>query len=98
MIRSFKNLGTEDIFDGKDSSSARKICPQSLWQQAARKLDLLDSVTTLDELRVPPGNRLEKLKGDRQGQFSIRINDQYRICFIWTDMEPEEVEIVDYHG
>jgi len=98
MIRSFKSSGTEDIFNGKDSSVARKICPQSLWKRAARKLDLLDSVTNLDELRVPPGNRLEMLKGDRQGQFSIRINDQYRICFIWTDMEVDEVEIVDYHG
>jgi toxin HigB-1 len=97
MIRSFKNAGTEDIFNGKDSSVARKICPKALWKQAVRKLDLLDSVTTLNELRVPPGNRLERLKGDRQEQYSIRINDQYRICFIWADMEADEVEIVDYH-
>jgi proteic killer suppression protein len=98
MIRSFKNSGTEDIFNGKSSPSARKVCPPSLWKQAGRKLDLLDSVTTLDELRVPPGNRLEGLKGDRKGQFSIRINNQYRICFVWTDAGPDEVEIVDYHG
>ncbi|MBW4692750.1 MAG: type II toxin-antitoxin system RelE/ParE family toxin [Lyngbya sp. HA4199-MV5] len=70
----------------------------SLWKQARRKLDLLDSVITVDELRVPPGNRLEGLKGDRKGQFSIRINDQYRICFVWTEAEPDDVEIVDYHG
>ena len=98
MIRSFKNSGTEDIFNGKSSQSARKICPASLWKRAVRKLDLLDSVITLDELRVPSGNRLEGLRGDRKGQFSIRINDQYRICFVWTDVGPDEVEIVDYHG
>jgi len=97
MIRSFKNTGTEDVFNGHSSPAARRICPSSLWQRAGRKLDLLDSVIALDELRVPPGNRLEGLKGDRQGQFSIRINDQYRICFVWTDSGPDEVEIVDYH-
>jgi len=64
---------------------------------AARKLDLLDSAISLDELRVPPGNRLEALSGDRKGQHSIRINDQYRICFVWTDTGPDEVEITDYH-
>lgn len=98
MIRSFKNSGTEDIFNAKSSQAARKVCPPSLWKQARRKLDLLDSVITVDELRVPPGNRLEGLKGDRKGQFSIRINDQYRICFVWTETEPDDVEIVDYHG
>jgi toxin HigB-1 len=97
MIRSFKNAGTEDVFNGRFSLAARKICPSSLWQRASRKLDLLDSVIALDELRVPPGNRLEGLKGDRKRQFSIRINDQYRICFVWTDAGPDEVEIVDYH-
>lgn len=96
MIRSFKDPGTEDIFNGHNTRSARKTCPQGLWPVAARKLDLLDSVTTLTELRVPPGNRLEALTGDRQGQYSIRINDQYRICFVWAD-EPDDVEIVDYH-
>jgi proteic killer suppression protein len=64
---------------------------------ATRKLDLLDSVDSLDELRVPFGNRLEALAGDRKGQHSIRINDQYRICFVWTDNGPDDVEIVDYH-
>ena len=97
MIGSFKNAGTEDIFDGNDSKSARKICPQSLWRRASRKLDQLDSVVSLDELRVPPGNKLEALKGDRDEQFSIRINDQYRICFTWTAKGPDDVEIVDYH-
>lgn len=62
-----------------------------------QKLDQIDSAEALDDLRIPPGNRLEALKGDRQGQHSIRINEQYRICFIWTEAGPEKVEIVDYH-
>jgi toxin HigB-1 len=97
MIVSFKDEGTEDIFNGKNTKAARKTCPQSLWKSAARKLDQLDSVTTLNELRIPPGNWLEALRGNRKGQHSIRINDQYRICFIWTDSGPDKVEIVDYH-
>lgn len=97
MIRSFKHKGVEDIFNGKNSKVARKTCPRSLWKIAGRKLDQLDSVTELDELRIPPGNRLEALKGTRLGQFSIRINEQYRICFFWVDEEPVDVEIVDYH-
>jgi proteic killer suppression protein len=97
MIVSFKNEGTEDIFNGENTKAARKTCPGSSWKVAARKLDQLDSVTVLDELRVPPGNRLENLTGDRKGQHSIRINDQYRICFVWTDAGPDAVEIVDYH-
>ena len=73
------------------------MCPQALWKTAARKLDQLDSVSVLDELHVPPGNRLEVLAGKRKGQHSIRINDQYRVCFVWTDQGPDRVEIVDYH-
>ena len=97
MTRSFRNKGTEDIFDGRQTKAARKTCPQSLWRIAARKLDQLDSVTVLEELSVPPGNRLEALTGGRKGQYSIRINDQYRICFEWTGTDPVEVEVVDYH-
>ncbi|NJN97249.1 MAG: plasmid maintenance system killer protein [Anaerolineales bacterium] len=97
MIRTFKNMGTEDIFYGKNSSAARQTCPQNLWKIAARKLDQLDSVNALAELRIPPGNRLEALSGDRKGYYSIRINNQYRICFTWAETEPDEVEIVDYH-
>ena len=97
MIRSFKNQATEDIFNGINSRSARKTCPQTLWRIAFRKLDQLDSAEALDDLRVPPGNRLEMLKGDGQGQHSVRINDQYRICFVWTETGPSEVEIADYH-
>ena len=97
MIQSFKNTGTEDIFNGENTKGARKICPNSIWKIAARKLDQLDSVTALSELRIPPKNKLEALSGDRKGQHSIRINDQYRICFVWTDSGPDQVEIVDYH-
>ena len=97
MIQSFKNRATEDIFNGRASKEARKICPQHLWAIAARKLDRLDSVMALDELRVPPGNRLELLSADRKGQYSIRINNQYRICFKWTETGPTDVEITDYH-
>ena len=97
MIQSFKNAGTEDVFNGENTRAARRTCPDSLWKVAARKLDQLDSVVSLDELRVPPGNQLEALSGDRKGQHSIRINQQYRVCFAWTDLGPAEVEIVDYH-
>jgi proteic killer suppression protein len=97
VIQSFRNKASEDIFNGKTIKAARKICPQSLWRIAYRKLDQLDSVLTLDELRVPPGNRLEALSSDRRGQHSIRINDQYRICFIWGENGPIDVEITDYH-
>jgi len=97
MIQSFRQTGTEDIFNGVNSSAARRMCPESLWKVAARRLDQLDSVTALQELRIPPGNRLEALTGDRKGQHSIRINDQYRVCFVWTEQGPDLVEIVDYH-
>ena len=74
-----------------------RICPKRLWNIAVRKLDQLDSVLSLGELRVPPGNRLEALSKNREGQYSIRINDQYRICFKWTETGPADVEIIDYH-
>ena len=97
MIRSFKDVGTTAIFYGENTSAARRTCQPSLWKVASRKLDQLDSVSTLEELRVPPGNRLEALFGDRTGQHSIRSNGQYRICFIWTELGPASVEITDYH-
>jgi len=97
MIQSFKNSGSENIFNGENTREARKTCPISLWKVAARKLDQVDSVTTLNDLMIPPGNKLEALSGDRKGQYSIRINSQYRICFIWTDSGPDQVEITDYH-
>jgi len=97
LIRSFKNKAVEDIFNGRISGEARKTCPRSIWRIAVRKLDQLDSVETLDELRIPPGNRLESLTGNRRGQYSIRINKQFRICFKWDKSGPFAVEIVDYH-
>jgi proteic killer suppression protein len=98
MIQSFRNRGTEDVFDGNSTRAARRACPSSLLKRARRKLDQLDSASRLQGLRTPPGNRLEQLRGDREGQFSIRLNPQYRICFFWSDIGPSEVEILDYHG
>lgn len=98
MIRSFAGQGTRDVFNGHRTPAARKTCPVALWPVAWRKLDQLNQAHVLDDLRSPPGNRLEKLRGDRQGQHSIRINERYRICFRWTTQGPEDVEIVDYHG
>ena len=97
MIQSFFDQASEDIFNGVSSRTARKKLPQALWRIAHRKFDQLDSVETLTDLKIPPGNRLEILRGDRKGQHSIRINDQYRICFIWSEKGPEQVEVVDYH-
>jgi proteic killer suppression protein len=97
MILSFKDNGTQDIFNGDNTKDARKTCPITLWKIAARKLDQLDSVTDLQELKIPPGNQFEQLLGNRKGQYSIRINEQYRICFFWTDSGPDQAEIVDYH-
>lgn len=96
-IKSFANVGTEDVFNGVSSKEARRTCPQTIWSIAGRKLDQLNAVTRLADLRIPPGNRLEALGGDRKGQHSIRINDQYRICFRWTESGCEDVEVVDYH-
>ncbi|WP_422448209.1 MULTISPECIES: type II toxin-antitoxin system RelE/ParE family toxin [unclassified Endozoicomonas] len=97
MIISFRDKATEDLFNGIASRHARKACPQSLLRLVRRKLDQLDSAVSLDDLKVPPGNRLEALTGDRKGQYSIRLNDQYRICFVWSDSGPADVEITDYH-
>ena len=97
MIRSFADRGTEDIFDGADTRAARATCPKLLWPIARRKLDQLNRVRALAELAVPPGNRLERLRGDRAGQYSIRINEQYRVCFRWENGYADEVEITDYH-
>jgi proteic killer suppression protein len=97
MIESFHDRGTEDIFNGVNSKAARKSCPKKLWTIATRKLDQLDSAQSLEELKVPPGNRLEALAGNRKVQYSIRINDQYRICFFWGETGPSEVEVTDYH-
>ncbi len=97
MIQSFKTTGTADIFDGLASQAARKCCPKSIWPVVRRKLDQINRVQELSELKVPPGNRLERLKGDRDNQYSIRINQQYRICFTWEEGYAYEIEITDYH-
>jgi toxin HigB-1 len=93
MIRSFRDKETEHIFL---RSRSVKIA-RSLQRAALRKLLLVDAADSLEDLRVPPGNRLEKLTGDREGQYSIRINDQWRVCFRWEDGNAHDVEIVDYH-
>jgi proteic killer suppression protein len=93
MIRSFRDVETKLIFDGVRS---RKL-PPDIQATARRKLRIIEVATTLDDLRNPPGNRLESLKGNRTGQWSIRINDQWRICLVWTEQGAENVEIVDYH-
>lgn len=97
MIRSFADRGTKDIFDGYNTRYARSSCPREIWGVARRKLHVLHYAAELSDLAGPPGNRLEALKGDRAGQHSIRINDQYRVCFRWTSDGPEAVEITDYH-
>ncbi|MCJ7569081.1 MAG: type II toxin-antitoxin system RelE/ParE family toxin [Anaerolineales bacterium] len=93
MIKSFANTDTEALFKGM---RPRRL-PNDIWRRGSRKLLILHAATEISELRVPPGNRLEKLKGDREGQHSIRINDQWRICFEWAEGNAYQVEITDYH-
>lgn len=93
VIRSFANAETERLWN---CNSVRRL-PADLQRRALAKLQLINAAVELEFLRLPPGNRLEPLLGDRQGQHSIRINDQWRICFVWTGTDAEEVEIVDYH-
>ena len=92
MIRSFRDADTELLFNREASRRWAAIA-----RVALRRLRLLHRAGTLDDLRVPPGNRLEALKGDRAGQYSIRVNDQYRICFRWEDGDADDVELTDYH-
>lgn len=92
MIQSFRCKHTQSLYEGGDPRRFR-----SFKAIAVRKLTQLDAAQTLEFLRSPPGNHLEALRGDRKGQFSIRINDQFRICFVWTEAGPADVEIVDYH-
>ena len=93
MIRSFASSDTERVFNRQ---RVRRLGPE-LQRAANRKLLILDAADVLQDLRVPPGNRLEQLRGARAGQHSIRVNDQWRICFVWTDTGPTDVELVDYH-
>jgi proteic killer suppression protein len=94
MIKSFKDEHAKAIFEGRHPG---KRFPADLIRASRRKLIMLAEARTLDDLRSPPANRLEALKGDRAGQYSIRINDQWRICFSWTGSDAEGVEIADYH-
>ena len=93
MIRSFADKETEKIWQG----TASRRLPNDIQSVARRKLRMLNSARRVDDLRIPPANRLEALKGERRGQYSIRINDQWRICFRWSDADASDVEIVDYH-
>jgi proteic killer suppression protein len=96
LIVSFRDRGTEAIYDGTNSKVARKTLPSELHGRAGRVLDQLHAAISLESLSLP-GLGLEKLKGDRKGDYSVRINGQYRVCFHWTVAGPENVEIVDYH-
>ena len=98
MIEGFAAQGTRDIAYGVNSPAARRTCPQQLWPAARRRLDTLERAISLDDLARYPGNRLETLRGNRRGQHSIRINDQYRICFVWQPGRAAAVAITDYHG
>jgi proteic killer suppression protein len=93
MIRGFRHEAAKAVFDGENP----KGFPSGILKVARRKLRYLNAAAKLEDLRAPPGNRLEALKGDRAGQHSIRINDQFRVCFKWTSEGPTEVEITDYH-
>jgi proteic killer suppression protein len=94
MIRSFRDSGTEDVFDGKDTKAARKVCPPDVVRAARRRLGFMDAAAEIGDLKI---YGLEKLKGNRAGQHSIRVNDQYRICFKWNAGAADDVEITDYH-
>lgn len=97
MIRSFADPASEDLFNGVDSRRARIACPSELWPVVRRKLTQLNRVRDLRELAIPPGNTLERLAGDRRGQHSIRVNQQYRICFRWEAGYADDIEVTDYH-
>ena len=96
MIRGFADKVTQDLYHGKNSKDARRI-PKSIWKVAQRKLDLLNRSMSLQDLRVPPSNRLEKLRGDLEGFHSIRINDQYRVVFVFRHGDAHDVQVLDYH-
>ncbi|MBF0635061.1 MAG: type II toxin-antitoxin system RelE/ParE family toxin [Nitrospinae bacterium] len=93
MIKSFRDKEAESIWEGKLS---RRLS-MDIQQAARRKMRMLNNSHTLDDLRIPPGNRLDALKGNRSGQYSLRINDRWRICFVWSEADAWDVEIVDYH-
>jgi len=93
----YRNQATANIANGENTKAARKTLPTNLNKIARRKLTMIEAAHELNDLKVPPSNFLEKLNKDRKGQHSIRINDQYRICFIWNNGKAEKIEITDYH-
>ena len=97
MIKGFADQGTEDVWNGDETKAARKTRPKALWPVAARKLAMLNAAHDEKDLRVPPGNRFERLKGKLSGNCSIRINEQHRVVFRWEACDATEVEITDYH-
>ncbi len=94
MIKSFADKDTKEFWD---TGKSQRMPPANLRNASRKKLAMLNSAVRLEDLRIPPGNRLEQLHGDRKGQHSIRINDQFRVCFVWRDGDAHEVEISDYH-
>jgi len=96
MIRSFGNSATDDFYHGRRTAQSRKI-PSTIRTAALRKLDIVNAATTIEDLRSPPGNRLEKLSGGLAGFHSIRINQQWRLVFKWKDAGADDVQIIDYH-
>jgi proteic killer suppression protein len=94
VIKSFSDKSTKDFWD---TGKSQRMPPANLRKVSKRKLAMLDAAVKLEDLRIPPGNRLEELQHDRKGQHSIAINDQYRVCFVWRDCDAYDVEITDYH-
>ena len=97
MIAHFSDKGTEDIFQRVESREARRVLPIELHRNAAKKLAMINAARFVEDLKIPPGNRLEKLKGTLEGHYSVRINDQWRIVFRWADGSAFDVSICDYH-
>jgi proteic killer suppression protein len=97
LIRSFADKATQDIYDGINTKEARRTLPKQLWERAAGLLEQLEAAQVVGDMRFPPGNRLKRLSGNRSGQWSVRINDQFRICFVFAAGDARNVEITDYH-
>jgi proteic killer suppression protein len=97
VIKSFADRGSQDIFTGEDTKQALKCLPKELWRIARRKLTMVNAAKTVNDLKSPPGNKLEKLRGDLAGRYSIRVNDQYRVVFTFEDGNAKDVGVLDYH-
>ena len=97
MIQRFADKATEDMFRGRHTRAARRLCPSEIWKVARRKLTQLDSVESKDEMKIPPGNQFEELKGQRQGEYSVPINRQYRVTFRWAESGPTHMAIEKHY-